>query len=390
MNLCDSHICTGCGACVNTCPVACIQMKRDAQGFDFPEVEKEQCIGCGACTRVCPQLSIREKHSDPEVFMGGGILSENEMMRSTSGGMGYALAKHIIEEGGIVFGVSYNENMQAVHIGIERREKLYLLQGSKYTQSFMGNAMKEAKKALDAGRKVLFFGVGCQIDGFLSFLGNKDYPNLITCDLLCGGGTSPGVFEHYIQMLSEKYRCNIVNYNFRDKYYGYGYLLCSFKTAQGGWRMLSGADAGFIRSMGKGYVRESCFNCKYAETHRMSDISLGDFWGEKSKEYQNIGTSLILANTEKGKKVLKALQGSGEIWLEEKTIQKAVSGQAMALNGGKKKPDDYDAFFSEVFTKNWGYVYKKHLRSASIKSEIVDSLPVWMRGLLWKVQRKLS
>ena len=123
MNLCDSHICTGCGACVNTCPVACIQMKRDAQGFDFPEVEKEQCIGCGACTRVCPQLSIREKHSDPEVFMGGGILSENEMMRSSSGGMGYALAKHIIEEGGIVFGVSYNENMQAVHIGIEQNER---------------------------------------------------------------------------------------------------------------------------------------------------------------------------------------------------------------------------------------------------------------------------
>lgn len=44
MNLCDSHICTGCGACVNTCPVACIQMKRDAQGFDFPEIEKNNAL----------------------------------------------------------------------------------------------------------------------------------------------------------------------------------------------------------------------------------------------------------------------------------------------------------------------------------------------------------
>lgn len=353
MKLCDFKSCTGCGACLNVCPAECIRMECNNQGFEYPKIQEENCIHCGACTKVCPQ--IKNENTDQggknaKVFLGGGILSNNEIERSSSGGMGYALAKHVLNEGGIAFGAAYDECMRVVHIGVEKEEKLYLLQGSKYVQSSMGRAMKEVHDALNKGRKVIFFGVGCQVEGLLAFLEKKKYPNLITCDLLCAGASSPGAFERYLQMLEEKYNCSITDYNFRDKHYGYGYMLCSFETERGKRKMLSGSDAGFVRSMGCGFVREACFGCKYASIQRVGDISLGDFWGEKSKDHQNRGTSLIFANTEKGKELLKSLQES-KIWMEERNVANAVRGQATALSGGKQKPDNYDAFFADVFSK---------------------------------------
>ena len=52
--------------------------------------------------------------------------------------------------------------------------------------------------------------------------------------------------------------------------------------------------------------RESCYRCQYASLPRLSDITIGDCWNieeiestVKSKE----GVSLILVNSNKGKKI---------------------------------------------------------------------------------------
>ncbi len=50
----DQERCTGCGACVDICPVNVIRMEGD-----FPVVDKEWCIGCGVCAVPCPTSAVK-------------------------------------------------------------------------------------------------------------------------------------------------------------------------------------------------------------------------------------------------------------------------------------------------------------------------------------------
>ncbi len=50
----DREACTGCGACVEICPVAAVKMIDEV-----PAVDREWCIGCGVCGTVCPTDAAR-------------------------------------------------------------------------------------------------------------------------------------------------------------------------------------------------------------------------------------------------------------------------------------------------------------------------------------------
>ena len=50
----DKGKCTGCGQCVEICPVNVIKMEGD-----FPVVDREWCIGCGVCAIPCPSSAIK-------------------------------------------------------------------------------------------------------------------------------------------------------------------------------------------------------------------------------------------------------------------------------------------------------------------------------------------
>ncbi|MFC1870551.1 indolepyruvate ferredoxin oxidoreductase subunit alpha [Chloroflexota bacterium] len=48
--------CTGCGTCVDWCPVDALIMEGE-----FPVVDEEWCIGCGVCVAQCPNSAARLK-----------------------------------------------------------------------------------------------------------------------------------------------------------------------------------------------------------------------------------------------------------------------------------------------------------------------------------------
>ena len=214
--------CCGCGACRQTCPVNCIKMEADQEGFLFPRVDKTACINCGACERVCPILNtetfeqsctvidnaacdqsspaIREPfaaktpgastgvYGKPKA-LGGWIKDEKIRYDSSSGGAFTLFAGHILANGGIVFGAALGEDLTVRHIAVANKEDLAKLRGSKYVQSPIGNTYAEVKENLRQGRRVLFTGTPCQAAGLHSFLGNKKYENLYIVDFICHGTT---------------------------------------------------------------------------------------------------------------------------------------------------------------------------------------------------------
>lgn len=49
----DQEKCTGCGECIEACPLSAIEMDGDAA-----KVDEDTCSDCGACVDVCPVEAI--------------------------------------------------------------------------------------------------------------------------------------------------------------------------------------------------------------------------------------------------------------------------------------------------------------------------------------------
>ena len=120
--LCPQDVCTGCFACKQVCAKSAIQI-REIDGFSYPEIDDSLCVDCGLCTKVCPVLSAEYhsvvKEGDLSVSYAVWNKSVEARMSSSSGGVFSALAEKVLEEGGIVYGAAWDENMRLRHIGID-------------------------------------------------------------------------------------------------------------------------------------------------------------------------------------------------------------------------------------------------------------------------------
>lgn len=196
IHIVDKHKCCGCEACVQACPKECISLKADAEGFLYPTANASQCVECGLCERVCPVTNQSKAQQPLQTY---AATNNNDAIRqdSSSGGIFTLLAEITIAEGGVVFGARFNDNWDVEHAYAESIDELAAFRGSKYLQSHIGNTYRQAQRFLNDERKVLFVGTPCQIAGLKHFL-RKDYPNLLTVDIICHGAPSPLVWKKYL------------------------------------------------------------------------------------------------------------------------------------------------------------------------------------------------
>ena len=54
IRLLEKEKCCGCEACCQICPVDCICMISDEEGFFYPWIEEYDCIHCNLCIKACP------------------------------------------------------------------------------------------------------------------------------------------------------------------------------------------------------------------------------------------------------------------------------------------------------------------------------------------------
>lgn len=308
--LCKPELCTGCGACAAACSLQCIRMIPDAEGFLRPDINLQACIGCGHCQKACP---IVESHKLPDnKTIAYAAISTDEQIRyaSTSGGIFTLLGRWVLEQGGIVFGAAYDDDFRVIHCAAEYPDDLCRFRGAKYAQSQLGNTYRQVQSCLKDGRYVLFSGTPCQVGGLVSFLG-KDYDRLILVDLICHGVPSAKVWAHYISYRSTQDADGEkpLAINLRSKESGWPGYSIRFDYPNGKVYTAPNSRDPYLRGfVGNLYLRPSCYNCNFKGSVRLSDFTLGDYWGVWSQlpEYHDgKGTSLVLLHTEKAKSIWK-------------------------------------------------------------------------------------
>lgn len=298
--------CTGCGACENICPVGCISLQMDAEGFRYPIVDESRCINCGKCLKTCRSRKRAGSAESKSIKAYAAYTKDAELLRySSSGGIFAVLAQEFIHRGGIVYGAGL-DGLKVKHMRIHNKEKLMLIQKSKYLQSNISNTYQQAREDLESGLEVLFSGTPCQIAGLYAFLG-QEYKNLTTCDVVCHGVPSEKVFEKFVQHEEKVFHSKLVGLFWRDKRNGWhkNSIVEVFEDGQeiATQSYYHSFQRGFLDNL---YLRPSCYQCQFCGVQRVADISLADYWqAEKhNKEFAAInddrGISIVIASSLKG------------------------------------------------------------------------------------------
>lgn len=303
--------CCGCGACASVCPVDAIVMRKDRNGFPFPHVNAEKCISCNLCTRTCPHLNEemtrKEKQEDISTWLYASP-DEKAKRRSSSGAAFYNLAMAILQQGGVVCGCAWDENLQgARHIAIDTIEELPRLQGSKYMQSIMDVSLyREIEKSLNDNQQVLFSGTPCQCEAvyhYVELKARKHLPNLLLVAVICHGVSAPEVWRTYKDWMEKKNGEKLISVNFRDKSReGYKKSYCRYQfethTTYLPTYLPSSPymEATIVYNLA---LRKSCAHCNCKGIRSSIDIIIGD-WYAAYKGKGRMGTSCVVAETSKG------------------------------------------------------------------------------------------
>ncbi|MDD3225151.1 MAG: Coenzyme F420 hydrogenase/dehydrogenase, beta subunit C-terminal domain [Clostridium sp.] len=361
----EKNKCTGCYACYNACPKNCISMKRDGEGFSYPQIDINICTNCGLCERICPVLNkliVETNKSTPDVYAAWSLNSEIRV-NSTSGGIFSELALKFLETGGYICGARYGENHHIEHCIVNSKEGLEKIRQSKYAQSDVGYAYRDIKQLLVKGVKVLFCGTPCECAGLLNYL-NKKYDNLLIIDFVCRGANSPKVYEKFLEYLEERYHSKIKRVWFKNKTYGWNRFSTKVEFENGESYLEDRNNdmyiVGYIHY--NLYMRPSCADCQYKTFPRVSDITLADFWGIKLSnpmlDIEN-GTSLVMLNSKKGTELFNRIRSS--IFFEKKTFKETLKGNPSILESPIMNPKRKN-FFKNLDNMSFEKLFRKCCR----------------------------
>ena len=360
INVIDKNKCTGCMACKNICPKKAI-IEEKSNGFFYPKIKQEDCINCNLCSKICPVINNDAKSgSKIEAYC---CINENEniRMKSSSGGVFTLIAQYVLQQKGVIFGSRFNSSLEVIHDYIEKEEDLDLFRGSKYVQSEIGNSYIQVKQFLQQGRKVLFTGTPCQVEGLLAYL-QKDYPNLYTQDFICHGVPSPEVWKKYIEYKEKQSGEKLKKVNFRTKNLK-GWTQFQVKyTYSTKEEYVNHNDDPYMKLFLENFIlRESCYNCKFKKVERNSDITIADFWGinKINPEWNDEkGVSAVIVNSNKGREIFENIKKNMKVLsvnIEDIAIHNSAIYQSVKYNNKREE------FFKDLDKENFENIIEKYL-----------------------------
>jgi coenzyme F420-reducing hydrogenase beta subunit len=317
-------------ACIDSCPTNALDYCVDGEGFFSIVLETESCEECKKCERSCPVLSVIPEGDLPN-FMPYAVWSKNNDIRlqSASGGVFAECASFMLKNGGVVVGAVIH-GKKVYHTAISEIGHLGKLQKSKYMQSNTKGIYKATKQFLKLGKTVLFSGTPCQIAGLKAFVKNSVYTGkLLTAQVVCHGVPSGRIIE-----LFEKIKCHKIK------------TITAFRAKMNGWKnshIFIYTDENnskhslplnlnlFVKMYGNDLLlRQSCYDCKFHSLKGLADLSLADYWGNKSHpDEHNKGLSFVTAHTAEGEDILRR----SDLIIHQTSWQEAIPANPRIVNG---------------------------------------------------------
>lgn len=324
INVKDKSKCCGCTSCHAVCPVGgnstsrVINMVPDSEGFLYPHVDEDTCKKCGLCDKTCFYNSGTRMKKDvldkPARFIARHK-NADVLRRSQSGGMFAALAKYVLDKNGTIYGASVQEDLSVTHVRVNSWEDMECLHGSKYVQSNLIGIFQRVKMDLLEGLYVLFSGTACQVMGLRNYLDHTkaDTKKLILVDIICYGVPSPAVWKSFVEHMSSKNNSVLKSVSFRDKKFGWHRCRTSFLSNKGEivtdlWTRMWGNRMA---------LRPSCYECRFTNLQRPSDITIGDAWGLEKLHPElddNKGMSLLMIHSQIGWDVYEYIKNDIDTW----------------------------------------------------------------------------
>lgn len=368
-------------------------MQADAEGFLYPVVDASACLHCYLCERVCPVQQRMVEHYDviKETSEACALICADADLhgRVGSGGAFSLMARHILQEGGAVVGAAWTADWLVEHVVVHSWEEYVRLCGTKYLQSNPGTTLKQTRELLQAGRRVLFCGTGCQIAGLVRFL-RKDYPNLITVNIACYGSPSPGVWQNYLRALQQEYHLGeITDVQFRKKE-GLSSLNMVVEGTCSTYRNYVYGD-----SYGWGLVndvinRPSCENCLFKGAASLSDITVGDARGIESYDpavNSHEGISVVVTHSRKGASLVAELKGECR-YFRPLPLPGAIAQNMGVVCSFNSHAALRQAFFDRYARGQYALLILRQLQRGSFCTR-VKRLAGRMKGFVKKIVRKL-
>lgn len=382
----DYEKCTGCGACVQRCPKQCISWTEREFGFRYPQIDKDACVNCGQCEKVCPIDKALEVSAEQKAY--AAVHKDDEVLaKSTSGGAFTAIADAVFAQDGIVYGAAMLDGMQVKHIRTSGKDDFEGLRSSKYLQSDTGTTYQMVEQDLKQGKTVLYSGTPCQIDGLKNFLG-KDYENLYTVDIVCHGVGSQAYFDKYMDYARERYG-KIKALRFRSKEYA-GWSCGGVVVVVDSSDCLKKIpyrdfDNYYYSYFLSGDIyRKSCYSCKYANTNRVGDFTLGDYWGVEALnlplQTEN-GCSLLLVNNRHAMQLLDEIESLDRV---ETTVEQAahcnkqLNAPSKLMDSRQNRIGEYESMSGQQIQKE----YLKNHRKTVVKGQLKALMPYKLKLLI--------
>lgn len=281
------------------------------------------------------------------------IYKNNEIREnSSSGGIFSALA----DKFDVVYGVAMAKDCYDAEM-VRVEGDISPLRGSKYLQAKVGDVFKQVKKDLEDGRKVLFSGTGCQINGLSMFLG-KEYSNLFLLDIICHGTPSPKLWREYVKYQERKHG-KLKSVNFRCKKEDWN----NFGMKENKLYISKDEDS-FMRMFLRDYcLRPACYEC-HAKNYKKSDITIADFWGINNvapEMNDGRGTSLVIVRTDKGNRLFEGIKN--ELRWKEVSYEEGVRSNSSEYKS-VSRPHQRNTFYQDLNTLSFSEMDKKYIGEA--------------------------
>jgi len=338
-----NNLCVGCGACTSIFSDQAAQMAMSEDGFLRPVQSRAlDKTEVDLFEKICPGVSVTHPNRTDkfhvlwgpiEQLKAGHAVDENVRFLGSSGGALSAFAIHLL----------HTQQVQGIlHIAPDpsdpfknpsqislSKEDILRGAGSRYAPA---SPLDRVRECLELPGVFAFIGKPCDVAALramaaeLPAVKNK-FPIMLS--FMCAGTPSIRGTEQVIQFLG-----------FQPK------EIAKFRYRGNGWPGMARADTldgrsaemDYDSSWGKILNRHLQFRCKICPdgTGEFADISCADAWHADEKGYpiftESTGRSLILARTEKGRKLLEESERAAIINTENVAVESLSSIQPYQKN----------------------------------------------------------